>query len=107
MSHRIAQPGEQVSLSPGCGHHCGIRSAAEGGEAAIKVIGHCGCAECTCPLDGAQVEGSVLGSARIPMCDGWSVTVITDDRIPPGGALVVSGESMAAWSFTPASPQEP
>jgi hypothetical protein len=44
------------------GHHCGIRSSAEGG---YTYEGHCACPECGCPL--AVVEAEILGE-RWPMC---------------------------------------
>jgi len=42
---RVIHPGER--LSSDCGHHCGIRSAADEGKGTF--IGHCSCPECGCP----------------------------------------------------------
>lgn len=79
MSVRQALPGEH--LSPQCGHHCGVRSTADGGEAARTFIGHCSCPDCICLF--ADYPGHVSIPAvefitdqagtgrRVPMCESW------------------------------------
>jgi hypothetical protein len=55
-----------TGLPPACsrGHHCGIRSAAEGG---YSYEGHCGCPECHCPL--YVVEAEIVETDRQwPLC---------------------------------------
>ena len=53
-----------------CGHHCGIRSNAEG---TTRIEGHCGCDECRCPQAGTVVTASQIGLVQrgVPMCDSW------------------------------------
>jgi hypothetical protein len=68
VSIRQVFPGEH--LSPSCGHHCGVRSAAEEGTR-LTFIGHCGCPECICLF--ADYPGTVSIPAaetewRVPMC---------------------------------------
>lgn len=71
MSIRQALPGE--TLSPSCGHHCGVRSTAD--EGSHTFIGHCGCPECRCPFADYPAVSipsieTPLGR-RVPMCDSW------------------------------------
>ena len=76
MSIRQALPGE--TLSPSCGHHCGVRSTAD--EGTLAFIGHCGCPECRCPfadypahvnIPVIETGAEILLKARVPMCDSW------------------------------------
>lgn len=68
MSTRQALPGEH--LSPGCGHHCGVRSTAD--EGSMTFIGHCGCGECACVFaDGPAPPAWALPARSVPMCDSW------------------------------------
>jgi hypothetical protein len=72
VSIRQVLPGEH--LSPQCGHHCGVRSAAEEGSR-LTFIGHCVCAECRCPM---SMEGTIsipaidASQRGVPMCDSWA-----------------------------------
>lgn len=67
MNVRQIQPGER--LSPDCGHHCGIRSAAEEGSR-LTFIGHCTCDECRCPMSGPWLVNipAIDTERRLPMC---------------------------------------
>lgn len=90
MSIRQALPGEH--LSPGCGHHCGVRSTAD--EGSMAFIGHCTCSECMCPYSGpdhvsipavewiADQDGM---KRRVPMCDSWGTMVVCT---PASGSAV-------------------
>lgn len=72
MSIRQALPGEH--LSPACGHHCGVRSNADGGS--LTFIGHCPCADCIClyadyPLIVNIPMITASENRHVPMCDSW------------------------------------
>jgi hypothetical protein len=68
MTIRPVLPGEH--LSPDCGHHCGVRSAADEGQRTF--IGHCDCGECRCPMAG---ELLLISSGHgVPMCDSWRMS---------------------------------
>lgn len=88
MNVRQALPGEH--LSPSCGHHCGVRSAAEEGSR-LTFIGHCRCPECICLL--ADYPSHV------------NIEIIEDPAQPPGTARLVSGDSEA--TITGLAPRTP
>jgi hypothetical protein len=60
---------EVSGLPPECarGHHCGIRSSAEGGRAWQA---HCACPECRCPVRAEPLGAPNSGPDRVgvPMC---------------------------------------
>lgn len=105
MSIRPVRPGGD-RLTGSCGHHCGIRSAAD--EGGLTFIGHCPCDECTCiwavvevVVDEAQPPGEVrlvsgnsevtmINVAGRPMCWGWyerSGGVRPWERLADGGTM--------------------
>jgi hypothetical protein len=58
-----------TGLPPECsrGHHCGIRSSAEGG---VIISGHCPCPECRCP-ESWKARQAVRHAPGTPMCATW------------------------------------